>query len=897
MLRRTVALAVALVVTATFFVPQMVVAQEEGPPEMPDTMVAYSIAPPGQEGDVTPDEAASGDFGPHYSDQRDMYAALINDSDVTNAELGDYFHSMQFAPQGEIEDTYEPADGVTVYRDSFGIPHIYAENFAAASFALGYVTAEDRLWESDVFRHAARGTLSEFIGPDYLEMDIATRREGYTEEEIQKIYDDFDDKFGAPGTQVQEGLQAYADGFNAHVDELMTNPQNCPAEYQALGNPCPEPHPAEWTPTDTLILAVLQLRVFGETAGGELQNAALYKHLTDKLGAKLGAKVFEDLLRRNDPRSPTSVPAAEGRFPSQDLGRTKPASFAIPDNAIELAQESAAVEAERERILASMGFKKPASNALLVTAKESKTGNPLEWGAPQVGYATPSFFMEIDVHVPTEGVHFRGPAVPGLSALIPLGRGADYAWSLTTGYSDAVDTRAELLCDPAGGEVTEESNGYMFKGECKEMESRTETFIVKPSAASTGPPDVHEETVYRTLHGPVFARTQVGGKPVALVKERFFWMKELDSVPQFLRWNTKVQDIGDFKAAASKFTMSFNVLYADHKDVGYFHIGYYPKRPKGVHPALPTWGTGKWEWRGRIPFKLHPQVINPKQGWVANWNNKPAVGWDNYDGIKWGPINRVALLQRQMRKVTRGPKKAVLSDLVDVARIAATQDARGVFLGPKMLRMASGGPESLDQAIDIVREWVKAGAHRLNRDWDGDMNEDGEPDGDEKEDNGPPAVIFDTWFELLVRTIFEDEIGSEGFELTPTPIAQRSQWHDFSSFVWNVFNSKARRALARNYCDNIGTTDVRESCGSLVISSLEAVLAAISSEQGADPAEWTTDAWFNVFSELGLGSARRMAWQNRGTHNHIVEILRRANDGPTTGDGGGSASPSPSPSG
>ncbi|HEV3472712.1 MAG TPA: penicillin acylase family protein, partial [Actinomycetota bacterium] len=249
----------------------------------------------------------------------------------------------------------------------------------------------------------------------------------------------------------------------------------------------------------------------------------------------------------------------------------------------------------------------------------------------------------------------------------------------------------------------------------------------------------------------------------------------------------------------------------------------------------------------------------------------------------------------QMAKVTRGPKKAVLSDLVDVARIAATQDARGLFLGPKMLRLASAGPASLDQAIGIVRKWIKAGAHRINRNWDGDMNDDGEPDSDEMEDNGPAAVIFDTWYELLVQAVFEDELGPEGLELVPTELSDRDQWHDFSSFLQNVFNRRASKALARNYCDNIGTTDTKESCGSLAISTLEATVEAIKSDQGEDMSAWTTDAWFNVFEGLGLGSVRKMAWQNRGTHNHIVEILRRANDGPT--GGGGSVRPSPLPSG
>src|SRR5687768_18037160 len=100
------------------------------------------------------------------------------------------------------------------------------------------------------------------------------------------------------------------------------------------------------------------------------------------------------------------------------------------------------------------------------------------WGAPQVGYANPAFFMDIDVHVPSANVHYRGPAVPAASVLIPLGRGADFAWTLTTGYSDAVDTKIEKLCNPEGGEVAKDAEHYMFKGKCRKMESRVETFEI-----------------------------------------------------------------------------------------------------------------------------------------------------------------------------------------------------------------------------------------------------------------------------------------------------------------------------------------------------------------------------------------------------------------------------------
>jgi len=860
---------------------------QTGPPLVPDTLRAWSIVPPGQEGNVTATEFAAGDFGPHFDDQRELYASLIDTDDVTEATIGDYFHPMQFGTTEVEGDPYEPVEGATVYRDNFGIPHIYADSFNNASFALGYTTAEDRLWEADIFRHAARGTLSQFVGPDYLEMDIESRREGYTEEEVQKMFDDFDDKFGALGVKIQEGLQAYADGINAYIAELRMNPSLCPAEYQALGNPCPEPEPADWTPTDTLFVAILQLRVFGETAGSELQNAALYSHLVKRNGSSLGAEIYEDLLRRNDPRSATTIPPAEGKFPSQAIGATNMKSVAIPDAAEEVARR------ERERaevykdFLAAMGFRAPASNALLVGTRESRSGNPLQIGAPQVGYAVPSFFWDVDVHISgAEVADFRGPAVPGASALVPLGRGADYAWTLTTGYSDAVDTKAELLCEPEGGEVTEESNHYMFKGECKEMESREETFIVKPSAGSPGAPGVETRTFYRTIHGPVFERASVDGKPVAFVKNRFFWKREVDSIPQFYKWNAEVDSIADFKAAAGKFTMSFNTFYADHKNIGYFHVGFYPKRPKGYSPSLPTWGTGRWEWQGRIPFRRHPKIINPEQGWVANWNNKPAKGWGNYDGIKWGPIHRVQLLQDEMHRYMDGAKKARLSDLVDVIRQAATRDARAVYLGPKMLRSTSavtsnaGSDEA--KAWGLVKTWIRAGANHLNKDW---------KDGDDQEDNGPAVAIFDEWYRKLVHRIFDDEIGASAYDLVPTPISDQDMWHDFSSFTFNLFNRRARSQLARNYCDD-KSTPAKESCKTQVGLALDDALKVLKTQQGGDMSAWTVDAWMITFSALGLGTVDPIPWQNRGTHNQVIEILKKAAEvAPAPSP---SASPSPS---
>ncbi|MDQ3955067.1 MAG: penicillin acylase family protein [Actinomycetota bacterium] len=825
------------------------------PPPVEDRLRAFSIVPPGQEGDVTAQELVTGDYGPHYSDQLGMYASLVNDDDVTEKELPNYFHSMAFGPQGEVEDEYEPTEGATVYRDSLGIPHIYAKSLNKASFALGYVTAEDRMWQMDVFRHAARGTLAEFVGPSFLQMDIDTRREGYTEKEVQKMFDSFDDKFGKVGVKVQKGLQAYADGVNAHIDELKSNRvDEMPAEYPLASDP-PPLYPEEWSPIDTLYLAILQLRVFGETAGGEMQNAALYSQLQKTLGHKKGDEAFGDFLRNNDPRSYTSIQRSEGAFPSQDLGRPNPAAIAIPDQAEETAEELAAIEQRRDEFLAKLGLKTPASNALIVSAGDSATGNPLQIGAPQVGYANPAFFIDIDVHAP--GIDFRGPAVPGASALIPLGRGADYAWSLTTGYSDAVDVRAELLCHPKGKEVKKSSRHYMFKGKCTKMESREESFFVKPSLADPGLPDSTTRTFHRTVHGPVFTRGTVDDKPVAFVKQRFFWKKELDSLPSFYRWNTSIDSLSDFAKAARDFTMSFNTVYADAKHIGYFHVGMYPKRAKGVHPALPVWGTGKWEWQGRFPYARHPKIVDPKQGWVANWNNKPARGWDNFDAPKWGPVSRVELLADQMKRLLAGSKKAELSDLVDGIRRVATQDARGLYLGPKLLRSISvkRGSQAAEAAT-LVSNWIKAGAHRYDR------------DADEQMDDGAAVAIFDSWYLTLVHAVFDDELGEAGFDALAAPIQHRWMWFDYSSYLANLFDGR----LSRNYCDVL-TTKARETCRGVATAAFEAAVAKLTEDQGEDLSVWTAPAGWIEFSNQGAGDVPGIPWQNRGTHNHVVEIL------------------------
>ncbi|HET7481480.1 MAG TPA: penicillin acylase family protein, partial [Actinomycetota bacterium] len=203
------------------------------------------------------------------------------------------------------------------------------------------------------------------------------------------------------------------------------------------------------------------------------------------------------------------------------------------------------------------------------------------------------------------------------------------------------------------------------------------------------------------------------------------------------------------------------------------------------------------------------------------------------------------------------------------------------------------GDDNYKKALSLVGDWIAGGAHRMNKDNDDTM------------DQGAALAIFDRWYENLVHAVFDDEIGADGYALASAPITDydpaggSSFWFDFSSYLKNIFGKATSEDMALDYCDN-RDTDKRETCAQLTVAALEKAIADLVKDQGSNPDEWTTPREDIVFEEYGYGSVDDIPWQNRGTHNHAVEILRDA--GPIvrpspspTGSSTGSPSPSGSP--
>jgi acyl-homoserine lactone acylase PvdQ len=789
-----------------------------------------NILPPGQNGHANAADIAafmaSGDRPPHNSDQLQPYEDLVFATPgLSGGQLDEFFKDASFgvAP-GDVEQKYQPCgetgpppdpcdpvaaqefggpnehpcNDVTVQRDEgYGVPHIYGATRSGAMCAAGYVAAEDRLFLIDVLRHAGRAELSEFAGGtegnremDREQWSIAP----YREKDLRRQLTQFDDLYGEQGDRLGRDLLAYVAGLNQYVFEARLDRANkMPGEYVAfLGQDTATAGPDDFKPTDIVAIASLVGGIFGKGGGGELDSAVLLDAARDRFGHRDGRRVWADLRSAEDPEAPTTVRGK--RFPYQKPP-DNPAreSFALPDSGTVdptevVVASSDGGEGSAEGFSPLDGLLSPpdgASNALVVSGDKSTGGHPTAVFGPQTGYFTPQLLMEMDIHGP--GIDARGAAFAGTNLYVQLGRGVDYTWSATSAGQDNTDTFALDLCEPGGGRPTMDSNGYRYRGSCRQFDSlrRENEWTPNPTSPSAGSETLR---VRRTALGLETARARLDGDPVVYVKLRSTYMHEVDSARGFADFNNpnKIENAADYQRAAHKVGYTFNWLYADQHDVAYFNSGENPERAPDTNPnfpvrACPT-SACEYEWRnydpirerGRLtgnradytPFSEHPQKIN--QTWFTSWNNKQAGAYRAADdNFEYHSLYRSIPLDERIRSELEGGGNMSLPELVDAMEDAGTVDLRGDQVMPWMLRMINrpGQPVNVapqapcpsdlgvGQAVKILRAWGGDGAHRR------DAN------GDERYEHSCAIQIMDAWWPKAVKRIFRPSLGDRVYQL------------------------------------------------------------------------------------------------------------------------------------
>ncbi len=458
------------------------------------------------------------------------------------------------------------------------------------------------------------------------------------------------------------------------------------------------------------------------------------------------------------------------------------------------------------------------SNFIGVRADQTTDRFPLVVMGPQTGYFLAQLLWEVAI---ISGGSNPGPldfagrgVVFGDLPYINIGRGLDYAWSATSGSSDIIDTRVSMMCNldgspaarsDANGDGFPDADGYIYNGKCRPFVRRLDSWNSSPtvaSVASGGSPTLHrvERFVLRTHYGPVFATATVNGAPVAISQQRATFFGELDTAPPFALVSARRVDGFDrFRKLFNSVTGTFNWLYVDGADLGYFHSGLYPQRHPQAHPELPVWGDGRFEWAGMrnlgdtffaqlpyqntatpvaqgnpldgffewsgfLPLNAHPQETNPPEGYLVSWNNNPAKDWYAADGSgSYGPIHRADILDARMAAFKASGRKHDIASMVEIMSDAAHTDLRGQEVIPHVLAILRqpGSPAPLTQAAleqiialldawsqDGSLDWIQGGEGMGLGGYRRDRNRDG------AYDHRAAVVLMDAWYpEMIARTL------------------------------------------------------------------------------------------------------------------------------------------------
>src|SRR3954471_4411867 len=677
----------------------------------------------------------------HSDDQLPLYRDLLTAyPSLNDAAVDRFFKDASFGVQPQdVERTYSPRDDVTIVRDKYGVPHIYGSTRAGAEFGTGYATAEDRLFFLDVFRHLGRAQLSSFAGgaPANRELDEQIWNVApYTEQDLQRQIDQRPPQYAAQADLLKNDLDNYVAGINQYIAEARLDPTKMPAEYAAIGRP---QGPDDWKGTDVVATADVVGAIFGAGGGRELPSALVLEQAQKRFGKTQGRRVWQDFREANDPEAPTTT---KRRFPYQTAPK-HPVGVAMPDPGSVTDLHLADPSTTKSQASA---FPKAMSNALLIAGRLSRSGRPIAVFGPQTAYFAPEILMEQDVHAPT--LDARGVAFPGTNLYVQLGRGRDYAWSATSAGQDITDTFAVPLCD---------AKHYRYRGKCEEIETLTRTNSWQSTPADDTPAGSQTLKAERTKMGIVVARARMGGKPLLYTRMRTTYGHETDSGLGFSYFNDpgRVHDAKSFQQAASLIGYTFNWFYADSRKIAYFNSGFNPRRDPRTDPNLPV--AARYRWRGRMTAaRTHPQAVNPR--FLTSWNNKQAPGTRAADGNwAYGPTYRSKTLTDRVRRATAGGRKIGRVELVQAMEDAATVDLRGDAVLPWLLR-AVGKPHdrSLVDAVKRLRAWQRSGAHRIDRDGDGEY------------DSAAAIQIMDAWWPLLGRAEFEPVLGKSLFKAIQT---------------------------------------------------------------------------------------------------------------------------------
>jgi acyl-homoserine lactone acylase PvdQ len=752
-------------------------------------LVARDIVPSGEFGSVPPPAGAD--------TQARMYNALTPlFNHVTDAQLPQFFkpETLGTATPGPMT-TETPRGGVTIVRDAYDVPHVHGATRDDVTWAAGWLVGEDRGLLLQQARYDSLVAAVDAPGVDALGLVSGLKNfkpSGQTENEVAKQTNALL-AAGSKGRAVLHDIDVYVQGINAY--------------FRARGSTN-----APFTRTDVYAFNALKDQFVGEGGGDEAVRSEFLSALQHRFGAERGLAVWNDLREPNDPEAPASVP---GHVQLQVPATSMSGNVILDNRSLSTAADQA--------LATQRDWRAHASNALLVSGTRSITHHPIMVAGPQIGYYYPGLTMEMDLEGP--GISQRGAMSAPFPGYIFIGRSQDSAWTLTSAGLDQIDTYVETLCGHS-------RHRYLFNGKCRTMQ------FFDAGTLNPGTAAAKELTFYRTVHGPVLGYARVHGRLVALARKRASYGKDvLDLLFYHDLAHGLVHNVHQFFRAANQTPQTFNSFYVDDKDIGVFTSGLVPIRPSNVDSALPVDGRGHEEWHGYVSFRNHPQGINPPNGQIVNWNNRPQAGYEAPDD-NWslGALQRVDLL---LNNLGTGGLLSPAS-LVAAMNEAATQDVREMTFEPVLSQLLRGGraPSSRDaRMLSLLDAWHRHGGSRLDL---------ADPSGVGKITD-PGAAIMDTAWPLLANAWASSVLGptlsaqlasfDSQFDLPPG--GQYTGWHIYmEKDLRTLLGDPVRGKYSVRYC---GGGSLKR-CRTLLWAAIHRAGNTLAAQQGSNPSGWRSDA-------------------------------------------------------
>ncbi len=512
-----------------------------------------------------------------------------------------FFYNMLSSSLPQYEGTIQSdkiISDIEVYRDSFAIPYINADNDEDVAFALGYLHAQERLFIMDLIRRAGEGRLAEILGEKALPFDKMFRTVGI-KRTILENYDKYD-------SQVIKILRSYSNGVNQYIEE---NKGKYSIEFDVLGY-----QPEKWKPLHSLII----IRMMGWELNLSWWVDFTYAELTEKFNKDKLLEILPDITESNLEKIPSSK------------------------NLSSLADNFLRTNLAFRNLMGWRGTQ-VGSNNWAANSDKSLSGKPIIANDPHLAFSAPGKWYAVVIN----SKHWKaaGVTLPGVPGIV-IGKNENLSWALTNLMNDDADYYYEKL--------DSSRQNYFLDGRWQPLEIIKDTIKIKNRKE-----EIIE--IRKTHRGPIISDNHPfsfiyneGNKKYSAISMRWLGNSFSDEMLAFLKIN-KSKNFSEFRDAVSYFALpGQNFLYADvHGNIGYVMGAKIPVRSQTASTIIADGTNSANDWKGFVSKDEMAVVFNPAENFFATANNNLFPNFKYHISNLWEPssrIDRINFLLRQKDK-------------------------------------------------------------------------------------------------------------------------------------------------------------------------------------------------------------------------------------------------------